>query len=158
MLYAVLKSIHLLSFVAWVGGMFFTLVCLRPALAVLEGPQRLRLMAEVLRRFLAVVGHAIGLMVLSGAGMLVIVSQATPGSGFSLHIPHAWYAMITLGLTMAGIYGHLRSNVFRRFQAAVEAQDAPAAGAALGQFRGWVLANLAIAAVIVLVMRLSGTM
>ena len=64
MLYAVLKSVHLLALVVWIGGMFFTLFCLRPALAVLEGPLRLRLMNEVLRRFFGVVVVAAVLVLL----------------------------------------------------------------------------------------------
>ena len=70
MFYAALKAIHLLSLIVWVGGMFFAIVCLRPSLAVLEGPQRLKLMAQVFKRFFAIVGAVIGLMVISGAWML----------------------------------------------------------------------------------------
>jgi hypothetical protein len=40
-LYASLKAIHLLAVIAWVGGMFFMLMCLRPAVhEVLEAPPR----------------------------------------------------------------------------------------------------------------------
>src|ERR1700754_2634324 len=56
MLHATLKSIHLLAMFVWLGGMFFTLVCLRPALGVIEPPPlRLRLMNAVFRRFFAAV-------------------------------------------------------------------------------------------------------
>jgi uncharacterized membrane protein len=153
MLYAILKSIHLLSFVVWVGGMFFTLVCLRPALAVLEGPSRLRLMTEVLRRFLAVVGHAVGLMVLSGGGMLFMAYRAATAQGGHFTVPHAWYAMITLGLVMAAVYGHLRARLLPQLERAVQAQDGPAGAAVLGRVRALVIGNLAIAVVVVLVMR-----
>ena len=48
MLYASLKAIHLLSIVAWIGGMFFMHTCLRPAAAeVLEPPARVRLMHAI---------------------------------------------------------------------------------------------------------------
>ena len=58
MLYASLKAIHLLAVIAWVGGMFFTLMCLRPAVhEVLEAPARVRLMQSTLRRFLRIVEH-----------------------------------------------------------------------------------------------------
>ena len=41
MLYASLKAFHLLAVIAWVGGMFFMLMCLRPAVQeVLEAPPR----------------------------------------------------------------------------------------------------------------------
>lgn len=53
--------------VLWVGGMLFARFFLRPALAVLDPPQRLRLMHEVLRRFFAAVTVA-ALAVLGRAG------------------------------------------------------------------------------------------
>src|SRR5437868_11645695 len=63
MLHATLKSIHLLAMFVWLGGMFFTLVCLRPALGVLEPPPlRLRLMNAVLQRFFVAVAWAAALM------------------------------------------------------------------------------------------------
>ena len=36
MLYASLKALHLLAVMVWIGGMAFTLSCLRPAGRVLE--------------------------------------------------------------------------------------------------------------------------
>ena len=55
MLYATLKTQHVLAIVVWVGGMVFAHFFLRPALARLEPPVRLRLMHEVLGRFFRVV-------------------------------------------------------------------------------------------------------
>jgi uncharacterized membrane protein len=153
MLYALLKSIHLLSFVAWVGGMFFTLFCLRPALAVLEGPARLKLMNEVLRRFFAVVGTAIGLMVLTGVAMLFMAMHPANDAGVQPRIPLAWNLMIGLGIVMMAVYGHLRANLFRKLQCAVQAQDAPAGAAVLAKIRAWVGVNLVIGVVVALVMR-----
>jgi hypothetical protein len=42
MLYATLKTIHLLSIIVWIGGMVFAHFFLRPAVAQLEPPLRLR--------------------------------------------------------------------------------------------------------------------
>ena len=84
MLYASLKAIHLLAIVAWIGGMFFMLLCLRPAAAeVLEPPARVRLMHAAMRRFFAR-RHvaAIALALLSGAamiGMAVGAKRRAPG-------------------------------------------------------------------------------
>jgi uncharacterized membrane protein len=153
MLYALLKSIHLLAFVVWVGGMFFTLFCLRPALAVLEGPARLKLMSEVLGRFFAVVGIAIGLMALTGVAMLFMAMHPASDAGVQVRIPLAWNLMIGLGIVMMAIYGHLRANLFRKLQRAVQAQDAPAGAAVLAKIRRWVGVNLAIGVVVALVMR-----
>lgn len=154
MLYAILKLVHLLSLVVWIGGMFFTVACLRPALGVLDAPARPRLMAAVLERFFAVVTVAIGLVLLSGLGMLWSAwhDATAPAAGFA--IAPSWSAMIALGLVMMGIFGHLRGALYRRFRAALQAQDAPAAGAALGRIRVWVAVNLGIGVLIFAVMRL----
>lgn len=154
MLYAALKAVHLLSLIAWIGGMFFTLACLRPALAVLEGPARLRLMDAVLLRFFAIVNAAIGLVLLSGLTMLWIAYQGFGGGANALRqIPASWYFMIVLGLTMMGIFGHVRGALSKRLGAAVQAQDAPAGAAALAEIRRWVLVNLALGVVVVVAMK-----
>ena len=51
MFYAILKTIHLLSIIVWIGGMVFAHFFLRPAVAMLEAPERVRLMHAVLGRF-----------------------------------------------------------------------------------------------------------
>lgn len=68
MLYATLKTLHLLSVIVWVGGMVFAHFFLRPALGVLEVPQRLRLMQAVLGRFFSAVLLAAGLALATGGG------------------------------------------------------------------------------------------
>jgi uncharacterized membrane protein len=153
MLYAFLKFIHLLSFVVWVGGMFFTLVCLRPSLAVLEGPARLKLMSEVLRRFFDVVGIAIVLMVVAGVAMLYMALHPMADAGAHVQIPVAWHVMIGLGIVMMALYGHVRSSLFKKLQRAVQAQDLPAGVSALAKIRRWVGVNLVIGIVVALVMR-----
>ena len=154
MLYAVLKLVHLLSLIVWIGGMFFTLACLRPALAVLEGPARLRLMDAVLLRFLAIVDAAIGLVLASGLSMLWIAWRAASGAVGGFSMPPTWIVMIVLGVTMMAIFGHLRGGLYRRLQAALQAQDAPAAAALLTRIRAWVAINLAIGVLVVAVMKL----
>ena len=79
MLYAALKLVHLLSLIAWIGGMFFTLACLRPALGVLDAPARPRLMSAVFGRFFAIVDAAIALVLLSGLAMLWLAWRAAAG-------------------------------------------------------------------------------
>jgi uncharacterized membrane protein len=154
MFYAAMKAIHLLSLIAWIGGMFFAIVCLRPSLAVLEGPQRLKLMAQVFKRFFAIVGAVIGLMVISGAWMLYLAIRVSTEPGLHFNMPLDWYTMIGLGVVMIAIFGHIRSVLFKRMQRAVEAQDWPAGAAAMGEIRKWVTVNLVIGALVVVVMRM----
>jgi uncharacterized membrane protein len=117
MFYAALKAIHLLSLIAWVGGMFFAVVCLRPALSVLEGPLRLKLMDQVFQRFFAIVHAAIGLMVLSGAWMLYLAIRVAVTPGLHFNMPLDWYAMIGLGIVMIAIFGRIRFGAVQAFAA-----------------------------------------
>src|SRR5205823_2201908 len=71
-LYASLKAIHLLAIIAWVGGMAFTLLCLRPAAAVLEPPARVTLMHAAMGRFIALVTVAALVAFVTGASMVGI--------------------------------------------------------------------------------------
>jgi len=143
MLHATLKSIHLLAMFVWLGGMFFALVCLRPALGVLEPPPlRLRLMSAVLQRFFVAVSWAAGLMLASGALMMASLS---PGA----RPTPAVTAMAALGIVMIGVFVFVRVVPFKRLQSALAASDGPAAGAALNTIRQLVALNLAIGAAIV---------
>jgi len=146
MLHATLKSIHLLAMFVWLGGMFFALFCLRPALGVLEPPPlRPRLMHAVLKRFFVAVSWAAGLMLASGVLMML------PGASTGAHPSPAITAMAALGIVMIGVFAFVRLVPFRRLQAALAASDGPGAGAALNSIRQLVALNLAIGAAIVLI-------
>ena len=56
MLYNALQFVHVLSIIVWVGGMVFAHFFLRPAAQALEPPLRVRLMHDVLQRFLGALG------------------------------------------------------------------------------------------------------
>lgn len=144
MLYALLKTVHLLAVVLWVGGMLFAHFFLRPALAVLEPPQRLKLMREVLRRFFAAVLGASLLVLASGLWMIGRVARAAVQGGGSFAWPLDWIVMTALGVLMLAIFGHIRFVLYRRFVVALDGGDAPAAAAALARIRTWVGTNLAI--------------
>ena len=152
--YALLKAVHLLAVVVWVGGMFFTLACLRPAFAQLDGPARQRLMGEVLRRFFGIVNAAIGVLLVSGLWMLWLAYRVAAKPGLAFNMPLDWYAMIVLGVVMFAIFGHVRAVAFKRLQRAVQARDAPAGAAALNQIRRAVGVNLVLGAIVVVVMKL----
>lgn len=134
---ALLKLAHLLAIVVWVGGMFFAHVCLRPAAAALEPPQRLVLMEGTLARFLAAVLWAAPIAWVSGAALML-------RSGRTEDWPPGWIAMAFLGSAMLLIYGHIRFAQFPKLRRAVQGADWPKAGAALARVRRWVGINLAI--------------
>jgi uncharacterized membrane protein len=154
MLYAALKLLHLLALFVWIGGMFFTLACLRPALAVLDAPARPQLMQAVLARFLPIVNAAIGLVLLSGLTMIWSAWRAAADAGAEFRLPPSWIVMIVLGATMMAIFGHLRGRLYRRLQAALQAKDGPSTAALLARIRRAVAINLGLGLVIVAAMKL----
>lgn len=156
MFYAVLKTLHVLSILVWVGGMAFTLFFLRPAAAELDPPVRLRLMLDVLGRFFAAVVVLVGVTLVTGAWMMAdYASRSTQPLGAS-GMPWSWSLMAGLGLLMAGIFGHIRFVLFNRLRRAVTSSTWAAGGAAMASIRVWVRANLAIGLVIVIVVLLAG--
>ena len=151
MIYAALKSIHLLSIIVWIGGMVFVQFFLRPAVASLEAPQRVRLMHEVLGRFFNAVLWAAGLTLASGLWMIGRVAQAAVQSGGNFSMPLEWTVMAALGIVMIGIFGHIRFALYKRLSRAVTAAAWPAGGAALASIRTWVMVNLVIGVAIVVI-------
>ena len=158
MLYATLKTLHVLSIIVWVGGMVFAHFFLRPAVAKLEPPLRLRLMHDVLGRFFRAVLVASLLALASGLWMLARVARQVAPSGGHFEMPLAWMVMAVLGVVMVAVIMHIRFALYRRMGLALEASDVPAAAAALAQIRRWVSVNLGLGAfvVVVTVMRWPG--
>jgi uncharacterized membrane protein len=154
MLYALLKTIHLLSLMVWIGGMFFTLYCLRPALPVLEGPLRVRLMHEVLRRFLNIVGVAVAAVLVSGLWMIASLMRTGSNAGLGFNMSLDLHVMVVLGIVMMLVFVFIRFMLFTRLQRAVAALAWPDAAAALERIRHWVTFNLALGVVVVVVTRL----
>ncbi|MFL1460989.1 CopD family protein [Roseococcus sp. DSY-14] len=138
MLPNLLNALHVLFAALWVGGMAFALLALRPALAALEPPQRLALMAGVHKRFFLLVWHAMPITLLSGYGLLFGVYGGFRGTGWHVHLMHL------TGLVMAGVFLFIALVPWRAMRAALAAGDAPAAAAANGRIRTLVALNLAL--------------
>jgi len=154
MLYAALKTLHLLSIILWVGGMAYTLFFLRPAVTALEPALRVGLMYDVLRRFFAAVLWSIAVVLVSGFAMMALYLDAAQvaDAGARARMPLGWTVMATLGLLMAAIFGHIRYVLFRRLHRAVLDQKWITGGAALASIRTWVRINLALGLLIILVL------
>ena len=157
MLYASLKALHLLAIVAWVGGMVFTLFCLRPALGVLEPAARVTLMHAVMGRFVALVTVAVVVAFASGASMVGIAWSASARAGLPFNMPLDWYAMIGLFFFMLAVFIHIRAVLFPRLAAAVATGRWAEGGAALGAIRWEVTVNLVIGIFVIVFVRLGGT-
>lgn len=142
MIYATLKTIHVLSIVLWIGGMAFAHFFLRPAVAQLEASVRLRLMHDVLGRFFKAVLVVSLLTLVSGVWMLGRVAKQVVQSGGSFEMPLAWTIMAVLGVVMVAIFMHIRFVLFKRLGQAVAASEWSVGAAAMVQIRRWVSFNL----------------
>ena len=131
-------ALHVMSAVIWVGGMFLIYVCLRPALGVLETPQRLQLMRAVFARFFPIVWGAILTILVTGYWMLFVTFHGFSGVGMQIH----W--MQLFGWAMVGLFMWLFHGPWLGFKRAVDAQDWPAAGTSLDQIRQIVAVNMPI--------------
>ena len=151
MIYATLKTVHVLSLIVWIGGMVFAHFFLRPAVAQLEPPVRLRLMHDVLGRFFRAVFIAALLTLASGVWMLGRVAKQVVQSGGSFDMPLSWTIMATLGVVMVAIFMHIRFALYKRLSRAVAASEWAAGGAAMAQIRTWVSINLGLGVLILLV-------
>jgi uncharacterized membrane protein len=137
---ASLLAIHVLSAVVWVGGMFYALVVLRPALSVLDAAPRLQLHMLTLKRFFLVVWHAMPLMLLTGWGMII-------AAGWDMgHLPLYVNAMQGLGVVMAGIFLFTYFVPFRRLRRAI--RPGPEL---LSRIRLLVTANLILGVLVILI-------
>lgn len=138
------KFLHLASVVAWVGGMFFAYVCLRPVAATqLQPPPRLALWAAVFARFFPWVWVSVALILLTGLSTLLAIGFAAA--------PLNWHLMLALGLVMSGIFAYVYFSPYALLRSAVARQDWPAGGAALGTIRQLVGVNLSLGVLTVLV-------
>ena len=146
---ALMKFLHIAAAIAWLGGVGFMLVALRPAAtALLAPPQRLPLIAQVLSRFFVLVWVSIAILLATGLVMLLNVGMK--------NAPLGWHVMLGIGLLMFALFGHLYFGPFRRLKLAVAATNWPDGGKRVGQIATLATVNLtlgaiAIAAVLTLV-------
>lgn len=151
MLYAALKTLHLLSIILWVGGMVFMLFFLRPVVDRMEAPQKLTLMRDVLQRFFGAVLAAIVVALASGLWMMMLYADmATSPTGERAPMPWTWMLMATLGVLMMAIFGHIRYVLYPRLNRAVQDHAWTTGAAAMASIRIWVRANLSLGLLIVL--------
>jgi len=109
----------------------------------LEPPQRLKVLAAILQRFLGAVTLAVGLIILSGGYLLA----STPAYARS----PAVHIMLALGVVMAIVFAYVRWRSYPRLREAVQAARWPDAGAAANAIRHLVDVNLALGAVVIVV-------
>lgn len=135
-----LLGLHAIAGAIWVGGMFFALLILRPAMgkaatAGLDQAACVALHRGVLRRFLPVVWVAMPVMLISGTRMIVT------GYGKFGWAPWPVQAMAGIGVAMACVFLGIWFGPYRRLRAA---DDTARAGAAINAIRWLMALNLAL--------------
>ena len=135
---AYLVAIHLLSAVVWVGGMFFALMVLRPAVGPLEPALRLALWRRVFGRFFPAVGVAALALLATGHAMILTELGGFAAVGLSVHL------MQGTGTLMALLFLLLLVGPYRSFLKALDAGTPVAAGRAIERIRRIIAANLAL--------------
>lgn len=133
-----LIAAHVLAAIFWVGGMAFAYMILRPAAARLEPPQRLPLWQRVFARFLPWVAVSIGVLLVSGYGLIVVHFGGFAAAGLHVHL------MQGTGIVMMLLFAHLYAAVWPRFRMAVTDGRLSEAGQHLNAIRRIVAINLAL--------------
>jgi uncharacterized membrane protein len=149
---SLMKLMHMLSIVVWVGGMFFAYVVLRPSAAeVLQPPERLRLWDKVFKLFFNWVWLAVFLVLVSGFYMIYLLGGF---AGLSMYIN----LMLLLGIAMILIYVYVFFKCYVPFNRLVAKQEWPAAGAMLATIRKLVALNLSIGLLTIAVLTIGRNM
>lgn len=144
--FAPLYTLHVWAALIWVGGMFFAWLVLRPAVVTaLEGPARMKLWAEVFRRFFLWVWLAVLILPISGIGMIQISF-----SGFET-APRYVQVMMGLYLVMVALFVRITTLQLPTFTQAVKAEDWQTGATSLAQIRRLVGINLIIGFMVVAV-------
>lgn len=142
--YALTYTLHVLAALAWVGGMFFAWMILRPAaVSALEAPARLKLWLEVFPRFFYWVWAAVLVLPVTGVGML-----HERFAGFD-NAPRYVHIMMGLYIAMLALFLRVQALLLPELRRAVAAEDWPSGGAVLGRIRRLVGINLLLGVLLV---------
>ena len=151
-MFDLVKLIHLVAAILWMGGMAFMLMALRPAaIALMQPPERLMLMGAVWKRFFPVVLVSAIALFATGANLYTTLFRAVKEATGQGTVPLGWNLMLILGLLMMVIFAYLYGVTYPRFKRAMVALDWPLAGKAAAHVHTMMVTNfilgwLAIAA------------
>jgi uncharacterized membrane protein len=142
---AIAITLHVLSAVVWVGGMFAIYMCLRPALGTLDPPPRFRLLRITFAKFLPWVWGAVVLLLASGYFMVFKVFNGFAGLPLYVNLMQA------LGWLMMVLFFWLFHGPWLAFKRAADAFDWPTAGANLNRIRQIIAINLPLGLIVVII-------
>jgi len=145
-LLAITMTLHILSAVIWVGGMFFAHIALRPVAAnLLDPPLRLPLMSQVLARFFPWVWVAIVLLWATGLWLIFGVYGGMAKTAIYIHI------MLTLAALMTVLFAYIFFMPFLRMKQALTHDDFKQAGQNLARIRQIINTNLWLGLITIIV-------
>jgi uncharacterized membrane protein len=137
-------TVHLLSVIIWVGGMFFAHMVLRGAISkALEPEFRLPLMLKVFDAFFPWVWISMILILASGYWMLFFVYETETTFWLSF--------MSVAGTLMAAIFVFIYAIPYHQFSTALQSQDMPRAVASITLIRQLILTNLVLGLLITVI-------
>ena len=146
LMYPLAISLHGISAVIWVGGMFFAYMALRPvAASLLAPPERLNLWSKTLGRFFVWVWLAVILLPLTGYWMIFSFFDGFASVGWHVHLMQAF------GIVMILIYMHVFFAPYQKLRRALKVEDFAAGANSLAQIRQLVGLNLLIGLVVLVI-------
>ncbi|MBC8648019.1 hypothetical protein GYM54_21060 [Pseudomonas sp. MTM4] len=142
--FALPYSLHVLAAMIWVGGMFFAWMIVRPAaVSELQAPERLKLWAELFRRFFKWVWITVLVLPISGIGMWHMRFDGLAAAPRYVHI------MAGIFLVMLALFLRIQLLQLPELKRAIAAQNWPEGGAALGRIRRLVGINLLLGLLVI---------
>lgn len=143
MLIPIAISLHLVTSIIWVGGMFFAYMALRPVAAeILEPPIRLELWSRTFAKFFVWVWICVILIPASGYWMIMQTWGDLQSVGMDLKLMHI------LGWIMILIFMFVFFVPYKKMKQAVAQNDVKKAADALALIRKLVALNLTLGIVV----------
>jgi uncharacterized membrane protein len=143
---AVAITIHFLSALIWVGGMFFAYMALRPvAASLLEPPVRLALWSQTFARFFTWVWLSVILLPATGLWMVFSVFGGMEYIGIHIKV------MMWAGFLMIFLFLHIFFGPYRRLKLALADEQIKEAARRLNQIRIIIAINLSLGIFVVIV-------
>ncbi|MCW8835722.1 MAG: CopD family protein [Rhodospirillales bacterium] len=133
---SLMSILHAISAIIWVGGMFFAHMVLRPSINHIDPPQRLKMWAEVFRRFFAWVWLSLVVLLVTGYASIFVDYGGFMSASIHIHL------MQGTGLVMVALFVFMFTIPYAKFRRAIAAQDWPQAAGHQAIIRRVVLTNL----------------
>ncbi len=109
-LWPLVRALHVLGAVVWVGGMFFIAMIMRPALADLDTPRRVDVYRAAFHRFFRLIWLVMPTMLLTGYLMLFGEYGGFALANWNVHLMHM------LGLAMAAVFVAIWFGPYQQFR------------------------------------------